>query len=147
MQPSIPQNPTSLDSRNLELLQKGPNANPNLAAMNSIENTTIKPHVKHILSQELQLYFEKVCKAVLDEQQDEYRSAGLASLLNDPGLHQLVPYFVQFVAEKVTHNLKDLFVLTQMMHVTNALIRNPHLHIEPYVCHDISPLYFVLTCS
>lgn len=106
--------------------------------MNSIENTTTKPHVKHILSQELQLYFEKVCKAVLDEQQDEYRSAGLASLQNDPGLHQLVPYFVQFVAEKVTHNLKDLFVLTQMMHVTDALVRNPHLHIEPYVCFDPS---------
>ncbi len=104
--------------------------------MNSIENTTTKPQVKHILSQELQLYFEKVCKAVLDEQQDEYRSAGLASLQNDPGLHQLVPYFVQFVAEKVTHNLKDLFVLTQMMHVTEALVQNPHLHIEPYVsCH------------
>lgn len=106
--------------------------------MNSIENTTTKPHVKHILSQELQLYFEKVCKAVLDEQQDEYRSAGLASLHNDPGLHQLVPYFVQFVAEKVTHNLKDLFVLTQMVHVTDALVRNPHLHIEPYVCAGLS---------
>lgn len=107
--------------------------------MNSIENTTTKPHVKHILSQELQLYFEKVCKAVLDEQQDEYRSAGLASLQNDPGLHQLVPYFVQFIAEKVTHNLKDLFVLTQMMHVTDALVRNPHLHIEPYVRSYLVP--------
>ena len=143
VQPSIPQNPTSLDSRNLELLHKGPNANPNLAAMANIESTTTKPHVKHVLSQELQLYFEKVCKAVLDEQQDEYRAAGLASIQNDPGLHQLVPYFVQFVAEKVTHNLKDLFVLTQMMNVTYGLVRNPHLHIEPYVASMVPS---VLTC-
>ena len=143
VQPSIPQNPTSTDSRNLELLPKGPNANPALAAMNSADNTTTKPQVKHILSKELQLYFEKVCASVLDETQPEYRSAGLASLKEDPGLHQLVPYFVQFVAEKVTHNLKDLFVLTQMMNVTDALTRNDKLNLSPYIASMIPP---VLTC-
>ena len=134
VQPSIPQNPTSHDFRSVELLQKGPNANPALAAMNSADNATAKPQVKHILSKELQLYFEKVCSSVLDEAQPEYRSAGLASLKDDPGLHQLVPYFVQFISEKVTHNLKDLFVLTQMMHVTEALTKNEKLNLSPYVC-------------
>jgi transcription initiation factor TFIID subunit 6 len=133
VQPSIPQNPTSHDFRSVELLQKGPNANPALAAMNSADNATAKPQVKHILSKELQLYFEKVCSSVLDEAQPEYRSAGLASLKDDPGLHQLVPYFVQFISEKVTHNLKDLFVLTQMMHVTEALTKNEKLNLSPYV--------------
>lgn len=133
VQPSIPQNPTSNEARNLELLPKGPNANPALAAMSGTDSTTTKPQVKHILSKELQLYFEKVCASVLDETQPEYRTAGLASLKEDPGLHQLVPYFVQFVAEKVTHNLKDLFVLTQMMLVTEALTRNDKLNLTPYV--------------
>ena len=143
VQPTIPQNPTSTDSRNLELLPKGPTANPALAAMNSADNVTTKPQVKHILSKELQLYFEKVCSSVLDESQPEYRTAGLASLKDDPGLHQLVPYFVQFVAEKVTHNLKDLFVLTQMMHVTEALTRNEKLNLSPYVASLVPP---ILTC-
>jgi len=101
--------------------------------MSGIDNTATKPQVKHILSKELQLYFEKVCASVLDESQEEYRIAGLASLKDDPGLHQLVPYFVQFVAEKVTHNLKDLFALTQMMNVTEALTRNDKLNLAPYV--------------
>lgn len=133
MQPSIPQNPTSADSKNLELLPKGPGANPHLAAMSGMENTTTKPQVKHILSKELQQYFSTVCQSVLDENSEEYRMAGLASLKQDPGLHQLVPYFVQFVAEKVTHNLKDLFVLTQMMYFVEALVRNPSLFLDAYV--------------
>ncbi|KIV86438.1 hypothetical protein PV11_02050 [Exophiala sideris] len=143
VQPSIPQNPTSNEARNLELLPKGPGANPALAAMPGADNITTKPQVKHILSKELQLYFEKVCASVLDETQPEYRTAGLASLKEDPGLHQLVPYFVQFVAEKVTHNLKDLFVLTQMMLVTDALTRNEKLNMTPYVASMVPP---VLTC-
>ena len=133
VQPSIPQNPSSSDARNVELLQKGPSANPALAAMNSTDNTTTKPQVKHILSKELQLYFEKVCESILDEVNPEHRSAGLASLRDDPGLHQLVPYFVQFVAEKVTHNLHDLFVLEQMLHLIDALTRNDKLNLSPYV--------------
>lgn len=143
VQPSIPQNPTSTESRNLELLPKGPNTNANLSAMAHLDNTTTKPQVKHILSKELQLYFEKVCKSVLDEQSPEYRSAGLASLREDPGLHQLVPYFVQFVAEKVTHGLKDLFVLEQMMMVIDALTHNDKLNLIPYVASLVPP---VLTC-
>ena len=132
VQPSIPQNPTTADSRNQELLPKGPNAS-NLAAMSGNDNVTVKPLVKHVLSKELQLYFEKVSSAILDEPNNDYRIAALASVRSDPGLHQLVPYFVQFIAEKVTHNLKSLFVLTQMMHLTTAMLDNPNLYIDPYV--------------
>ena len=141
VQPTIPQNPTSNDSRNIELLPKGPNANAALAAMAGADTNTIatKPQVKHILSKELQLYFEKVCSSVLDETQEEYRTAGLASLKDDPGLHQLVPYFVQFVAEKVTHGLGDLFVLGQMMGVVEALTRNKGLNLSPYVSSGSLP--------
>lgn len=113
-------------------MPKGPNVNPALAAMSSADSTTTKPQVKHILSKELQLYFERVCKGVLDEAW-EIRQAALGSLQQDPGLQQLVSYFVQFVAEKVTHNLKDTFVLGQMMHMTEALTKNEKLNLAPYV--------------
>ncbi|KAK2740674.1 hypothetical protein FQN55_008728 [Onygenales sp. PD_40] len=143
VQPTIPQNPTAADSRNLELVSKGPNANANLAAMSGNENVTVKPLVKHILSKELQLYFDQVCNAFLDELNAEFRISAFSSLKEDPGLHQLVPYFIQFISEKVTHSLKDLFVLTQVMRMTEALIQNKTLYVDPYVPSLIPP---VLTC-
>jgi transcription initiation factor TFIID subunit 6 len=143
VQPSIPQNPTLAESRTQELLPKGASANPHLAAISGNDNVSVKPLVKHILSKELQLYFEKVTSAVLDEANDEYRLAALASLKSDPGLHQLVPYFVQFVAEKVTHGLKSLFTLRQMLDLTQAMLNNETLHVAPYVSSIVPP---ILTC-
>ncbi|KAF7596615.1 hypothetical protein BBP40_001016 [Aspergillus hancockii] len=143
VQPSIPQNPTAADSRNLELMSKGPNANSTLAAMSGSGNVAVKPLVKHVLSKELQLYFEKVCGAFLDETSEEYRTSAYSSLREDPGLHQLVPYFVQFISEKVTHGLKDIFVLTQVMHLAESLVQNKSLYVDPYVASLIPP---ILTC-
>jgi len=143
VQPSISQNPTAADSRNQELLPKGPGANPNLAAISGNDNVSVKPLVKHILSKELQLYFEKIGSALLDETNEEYRVAAQASLRSDPGLHQLVPYFVQFVSEKVTHHIKSLFVLMQMMQLTSALLDNESLYVDPYIASLVPP---VITC-
>lgn len=143
MQPSIPQNPTTGSTSTSELLPKGPGAPVHLAALNGYDNVTVKPLVKHIVSKELQLYFDRICSAVLDEANDEYRSAAFASLRTDPGLHQLIAYFVNFVQEKVTHSAKSLFVLTQMMHLTEALLANPSLYIDPYIASVVPP---VLTC-
>jgi transcription initiation factor TFIID subunit 6 len=142
VQPSIPQNPTLAESRHQELMPKGTSANPNLAAISG-HDVTVKPQVKHILSKELQLYFEKVSSALLDEANDEYRLAALASVRSDPGLHQLVPYFVQFIAEKVTHGLKSLFVLHQMLDLADAMLANSTLHLAPYIASLVPSL---LTC-
>ena len=137
VQPSIPQNPTAAESRHQELAAKGPNANATLAAMSGNDNVSVKPPVKHVLSKELQQYFGKVCSALMDEGNSEYRAAALASVSSDPGLHQLVPYFVQFIAEKVTHNSKNLFVLTQVMELTHSMLNNSSLFIDPYVSIQI----------
>jgi transcription initiation factor TFIID subunit 6 len=143
VQPSLPQNPTQADQRSQELTAKGQSANPTLAAMGGNDNVSVKPLVKHVLSKELQLYFERICSAVLDENNDEYRIAAFTSLRTDPGLHQLVPYFTQFVADKVTHNLKSLFTLTQSIQLLDSLLANPSLYIAPYVPAMIPS---VLTC-
>ena len=101
--------------------------------MSGNDNVTVKPLVKHVLSKELQVYFEKICSALLDESNNDYRIAALASIASDPGLHQLVPYFVQFIAEKVTHSLKSRFVLEQMLLLTHAMLNNKTLNVDPYV--------------
>jgi transcription initiation factor TFIID subunit 6 len=68
---------------------------------NSGDGAEIKPLVKHVLSKELQMYYERITSAVLS-QDEVLRATGISSLQNDPGLHQLLPYFVQLVAEKAS---------------------------------------------
>lgn len=147
VQPSIPQNPTSAEARAQELVPKGPGASQSLAALAGNDNVTFKPQVKHILSKELMLYFEKIRGAILDQDSDEevirLRKAALASVKEEGDLQQLVPYFVQFISEKVTHNTKNVFVLQQMMELTSALIGNESMYIDPYTATLCAS---VLTC-
>jgi transcription initiation factor TFIID subunit 6 len=129
------------------LVPKGPSANPSLAALAGNDNVSFKPLVKHVVSKELILFFDKIRSAILDPDRDPevviLRESALESVRSDPGLHQLVPYFVNFVAEKVTHSLKDTFVLRQMMELTAAMMANKSLFIDPYVAALAPP---VLTC-
>ncbi|CRK43896.1 hypothetical protein BN1723_005881, partial [Verticillium longisporum] len=147
VQPSIPQNPTTAESRSQELLPKGPGANPAMAALAGNDNVSLRPTVKHIISKELVLYFEKVQNALLDDNPDDevvrLRHAALASVRTDPGLHQLIPYFVNFVANQVTHRLDDVFTLRRVMELTEALIENTNLFLDPYANAIAAP---VLTC-
>nr|OQO25288.1 hypothetical protein B0A51_07072 [Rachicladosporium sp. CCFEE 5018] len=145
VQPSIPQNPSTADQRSQELLPKGGTASQTLAALSGAEGVTVKPLIKHVLSRELQLYFERICDAMLSPKpsSDEYRATALASLRSDPGIHQLIPYFVQFVADKVTHNLKSLPTLTASLSLIAALLDNPSLYLAPYVPAIVPS---VLTC-
>ena len=95
------------------------------------------------MSKELQLYFERIANALTNEETDSVRETAIASLRNDPGLHQLVPYLVAFIAEKVvppgsvlmkiTHNLKNVLILNVMLHTIWALLDNKNVNIEPYV--------------
>ncbi|KAF6807175.1 TATA box binding protein associated factor [Colletotrichum sojae] len=147
VQPSIPQNPTTAESRSQELVPKGPGANPALAALAGNESLSFRPAVKHVVSKELILYFEKVQNALLDDNPDEevvrLRQAALESVRDDPGLHQLIPYFINFVANQVTHRLDDVFTLRQAMELTSALIANKKLFLDPYANSIAAP---VLTC-
>ncbi|GMF30655.1 unnamed protein product [[Candida] boidinii] len=55
----------------------------------SKKNLDVKPLVKHMLSKELQIYFDKAIQALLDENNDYLKNATLESIKSDPGLHQL----------------------------------------------------------
>jgi transcription initiation factor TFIID subunit 6 len=141
VQPSIPQNPTA--SNHADLLPKGPNANPHLAAANGLDNVSVKPLVKHVLSKESQELFAKLSSALLDETNPEWQNAALASIQTDPGIHQLTTYLLAFVAEKVTHSMKNIFVLRSMLSTTEKLLENPTIYLDPYIPYMVPP---VLTC-
>ncbi|KAL2261010.1 hypothetical protein VTK26DRAFT_4805 [Humicola hyalothermophila] len=147
VQPSIPQNPSTAEMSSKDLLPKGPGANPALAALAGNDNVSFRPSVKHVISKELILYFDKIQAAILDDDPDEektrLREAAFESVRSDPGLHQLLPYFVNFIANQVTHHLDDLFVLRQMMELAEAVIQNPNLFLDPYASALAAP---VLTC-
>jgi len=135
------------DSRSNELLPKGAGANPALAALAGNDNLPNRPLVKHVVSKEMVLYFDKIQAALLDDNPDEevvrLRQAALASVRDDPGIHQLVPYFINFVSDQITHHLDDVFVLRRMMELTAALIANETLFLDPYASPLSAP---VLTC-
>lgn len=96
------------------------------------DQVDVKPLVKHVLSKELQMYFERITEAVLSED-ERLRSQAFESLRMDPGLHQLLPYFVQHIHKKVSQNHKDLDVLDSMLSMAHSILNNKHLFVEPYV--------------
>ena len=102
VQPAIVQNPTPADLKSSETnTTSGGGATSSLAATSGAEGVETKIQVKHVLSTELQLYFERIASALTNEDSENVRETAIASLRTDPGLHQLVPYLVAFIAEKV----------------------------------------------
>jgi transcription initiation factor TFIID subunit 6 len=103
VQPAIVQNPTPADLKSSEYQTSTTTSGPSssLAASSGAQGIETKQQVKHVLSKELQLYFERIAEALMNEEMENVRETAIASLRNDPGLHQLVPYLVAFIAEKV----------------------------------------------
>ncbi|KAL3148177.1 hypothetical protein ABBQ38_014457 [Trebouxia sp. C0009 RCD-2024] len=129
------------------------------------EASLVRAPVKHVLSQELQLYFDRVALLlrarpgkeasagagpVTDERgqlhsspQLQQQRAVLASLAVDPGLHPLTPYFSQLIAEEGRRSLKSLPTLHLLLKALRSLVSNEAVQLEPYL-HQIMP--FILTC-
>ncbi|KAK9284593.1 hypothetical protein L1049_023769 [Liquidambar formosana] len=103
----------------------------------------IKLPVKHVLSRELQLYFDKITELTVSRSDSVLFKEALVSLATDSGLHPLVPYFTCFIADEVSRGLNDFPLLFALMRVVCSLLQNPHIHIEPYL-HQLMPS--VVTC-
>ncbi|XP_010542550.1 PREDICTED: transcription initiation factor TFIID subunit 6b [Tarenaya hassleriana] len=99
--------------------------------------------VRHVLSRELQLYFEKITEWTLTRSGSNLFRQAVSSLGTDSGLHPLVPYFTCFIAEEITRNMDNGPVLLALMRVARSLLQNPHVHIEPYL-HQLMPS--IITC-
>ncbi|XP_021759050.1 transcription initiation factor TFIID subunit 6-like [Chenopodium quinoa] len=136
VQPAIPENPpvealaASSDGNKLEFKEEG-------------IPIDIKLPVKHVLSRELQLYFDKVIELTTCKSDTVLFKEALRNLATDSGLHPLVPYFACFIGDEVSRNLNKLSLLTGLMRLVWSLLQNPHIHVEPYV-HQLMPS--VITC-
>ena len=165
VQPTIPQNPslndirmsqppivrgaivTSVNDTSLQTSASEEKESQHISSIKPGQANEVKPLVKHVLSKELQIYFEKVVSALTSKDQDDkahhLRAAALTSLGSDTGLHQLVPYFIQFIAEQITHNLSDLDLLTTMLEMIYSLLSNEHVFLDPYI-HSLMPSILTL---
>ncbi|CAH0487472.1 unnamed protein product [Peronospora farinosa] len=105
-------------------------------------NVDRKPRVKHVLTEEMQLYYTTVTEAVKSDD-FELQRAAFTSLAQDPGIHQLLPYFSRFIYEEVKHSNHDLSLLFSLMRACRCLLVNQTLHVELYL-HQLIPA--ILTC-
>ncbi|KAI5952689.1 taf6 [Candida jiufengensis] len=172
IQPMVPQNPLPSEIKNLPPAIRGATSSmlgndilslggekeetSSTTTTNANKNkkpttTTIekgfetKPLVKHVLSKELKLYFDKVVEVLVstDPEEESLKNAALQSLKSDPGLHQLVPYFIQFVAEQITNQLRHIEILSTMLEVISSLVDNKTIFLDPYV-HALMPCILTL---
>ncbi|QDZ17532.1 putative TATA box binding protein associated factor [Chloropicon primus] len=129
--------------------------------LNSYETNISKGH-KHVVSMELQTYFQTVTRAVLNaskasEAEESGIEAGtgvsdlgpaLASLGEDPGLQPLLPYFCSFVIKCVEGEEKKSFFSSlgscgALLGLVQSLVSNMHLKWERHV-HQILPVVMTL---
>ncbi|XP_021724539.1 transcription initiation factor TFIID subunit 6-like isoform X1 [Chenopodium quinoa] len=98
----------------------------------------IKVPVQHVLSRELQLYFDKITELTIRGSETILFKEALVSLATDAGLHPLVPYFTCFIADEVARGLGDFNLLFALMRLVRSLLKNPNIQIEPYL-HQLMP--------
>lgn len=135
VQPAIPENAP------LEVI--APPSDGKISEQNDEFPVDIKLPVKHVLSRELQLYFDKITDLTVRRSDSVLFKEALVSLSTDSGLHPLIPYFTYFIADEVARGLNDYSLLFALMRVVWSLLQNPHIHIEPYL-HQLMPS--VVTC-
>ena len=108
----------------------------------------VQPVVAHELSKELQLYFDRITAVVRGGGGERGAEApvlraALESLATDSGLHQLLPYFTQFVQDEVATSLRNMPRLKALVGTIEALCSNPEIHVELYL-HQLMPT--LITC-
>lgn len=117
-------------------------AKKDISLLSAQDDAEVTPCVKHVLSKEMQMFFETIIGCI-NSAKEEDRSCALESLKMDAGLQQLLPYFIQYAAENIARNLRNAAVLLLMIDICNALVLNNHLFIEPYL-HQMLPV--LLSC-
>ncbi|WJX37589.1 hypothetical protein P8452_25339 [Trifolium repens] len=133
VQPAIPENAPFEASSEIRQIEYKDDALP----------VDVKLPVKHIITTELQLYYEKIIELILNKPGSIPFRRALVTLATDSGLHPLVPYFTRFVADEVARNLNNLNILSALMRLVRSLLQNPHIHIELYL-HQLMPP--IITC-
>lgn len=90
-----------------------------------------------LLSEELQLYFTRITLAIqrggatptTRQQQD----AALASVARDAGLQELVPFFIKYISQELSHHVGNPDHCRTLVRLAMSMLHNPHLHLELHV--------------
>lgn len=112
------------------------------------EQGKFAPVVQHVLSRELQVYFDRITALLrggggANDEERGLLNAAIGTLQTDAGLANLIPYFAKFISTEVQTNLRNLRKLLAMMRAIEALVQNPTANLELYL-HQLMPS--VLTC-
>lgn len=94
-----------------------------------------------LVSDELQLYFRRITDALSSKYQ--YPEAAITRLANDKCIQELVPFFTQYISRTIHQTINDSEQCRLMIQCTDALIRNPNIHLELHLHQLLGP---VLTC-
>ncbi len=112
------------------------------------EGALVRAPLKHVVSKELHLYYNKAITALESAAPPPAPAskellAVLSSLRTDAGVQPLAPYFAHYLAEKVGLYLASAPRLSLLLRAAVSLGSNPALDLGPYL-HEIIPA--VLTC-
>ena len=142
VQPQIPQNPI-----------KGEETAIKRSRLSEYQaEAQLKVKSKHVLSKELQNYFDKVVHAIDDTIQESKNELVVKDLLEknlkkkdcelngecllgESGIQQLLPYFVQFFNEQLLKEFENSFLYLKFYAI---LIKNKNIVIDTYL-HEIIP--------
>ena len=143
VQPMIPENPMQTPPEPVPVDPPFGSKRPRATGVGAREDGAdpdaggLLPVVSHVLSRELQYYFDKVTGLIrgagavgASDENEEMLETALRSLSTDVGLHNLMPYFTQFITEETTQNLRDLPRLRVLIQMTRALISNPDINLS-----------------
>ncbi|XP_073260627.1 transcription initiation factor TFIID subunit 6 isoform X3 [Populus alba] len=99
VQPAIPEN-APLEEHVCSVVIAPP-SDGKISEQNDEFPVDIKLPVKHVLSRELQLYFDKITDLTVRRSDSTLFKEALVSLSTDSGLHPLIPYFTYFIADEL----------------------------------------------
>lgn len=128
VQPPIQQNPMSLERPAVKL-----------DALTSYqEEVELKQQHKHLLTKELNVYFDKILQTMETEP-----SIAVDCLKNETGIQQLVPYFIHHFKMLLRKKATDEPEVLTVLQMYDATLRNSFLFVDPYL-HEVLPS--ILSC-
>jgi transcription initiation factor TFIID subunit 6 len=140
VQPDIPQNPPPLagssqapDSKEIHRVEP----EEEMDATGASEGVQVTQLLPRLLSEELQLYFSRVTTAIerggANPTTRQQQDAALASVAQDSGLQELVPFLVNYVSKSLYRHVGNPEHCRTLVRMARALLKNPHLHLELHV--------------
>ncbi|KAK9209804.1 hypothetical protein WN944_002172 [Citrus x changshan-huyou] len=99
----------------------------------------IRLPVKHVLSKELQLYFDKIRELTVSRSNSTLFKQALLSLAMDSGLHPLVPYFTYFISEELHQMMPSVITCLVSKRLGNRFSDN-HWHLRNFAADLIASI-------